>query len=140
MFHLETLWKEKWNTFQGFEGWWSPHFFSAQNDQPFRPQDFLYSASRESRVEWSVLNLVTKDCCKCLVEPVFLTPAYAASSRFQQEYLRRECFNEPFRLSLHRRPPTPPKLVCRKGAASSLDRLRSRLLGTQELFGALKQP
>lgn len=27
MFHLETLWKEKWNELQGFEGWWSPHFF-----------------------------------------------------------------------------------------------------------------
>jgi hypothetical protein len=32
LFYLETLWKEKWNIFQGFEGWWSPSFFYSQNN------------------------------------------------------------------------------------------------------------
>ncbi len=50
MFHLECLWKEKWNTFQGFEGWWSPHFFHSQNNEPFNPKDFVFSKERENRV------------------------------------------------------------------------------------------
>jgi hypothetical protein len=139
MFHLETLWKEKWNAFQGFEGWWSPRFFSPQNDRPFDPRDFVHSSARESRVEWSVMNLVTKDCCKCLVEPVFLLPAYAQSTRFQQEYLRRECFNEHFRVNLAHKPKNQ-KLVCLKSGSSQLDRLKSRLLAGADLFAAKKDP
>ena len=43
LFHLETQWKDKWNSLQGFEGWWSPHFFEPQNNRPFDPKDFAFS-------------------------------------------------------------------------------------------------
>lgn len=50
MFYLETLWAETWNSLQGFEGWWSPFFFEAQKNHPYKAKDFLYDPKREARV------------------------------------------------------------------------------------------
>ena len=74
LFYLETLWKDNWNWLQGFEGWWSPCFFQSQKNHPYDPKDYLHQPGKQTRVEWSVMNFVTKDYCKCLVEPYFLVP------------------------------------------------------------------
>jgi hypothetical protein len=103
MFYLETLWTETWNFLQGFEGWWSPFFFKAQKNHPFDPKDFLFDESREGRVEWSVRNFVTKDYCKCLVEPEFVLPEYGKLDRYQKEYAKKECFVEEFKMCLFKK-------------------------------------
>lgn len=84
------------------------------------------------------MNLVTKDCCKCFVEPIFLLPAYAQSSKFQQEYLRKECFNEHFKVNLNHKTKYP-KLVCQKAASSHFDRLKSKLLASAVGFSPMKK-
>lgn len=85
-----------------------------------------------------MMNLVTKDCCKCFVEPVFLLPPYAHSSKFQQEYLRKECFNEHFKVNLNHKAKYP-KLVCQKAASSHFDRLKSKLLASAVSFSPMKK-
>ena len=67
LFYLESEWKQTWNKLQGFEGWWSPPFFKAQKNQPYDDKIYLHNSDREGRVEWSVMNFVTPDYCKCLV-------------------------------------------------------------------------
>ena len=133
LFHLETAWKEKWNHLQGFEGWWSPHFFHPQNDQPFAPEHFVHGDAREGRVEWSVLNLVTKDYCKCFIEPVFQVPKYADLRPYQKQYVGRECFDHEFALSLSfaKKGET---LSFKKTSSSALDRIRSKLFKPREIL------
>ena len=74
LFYLESEWKETWNKLQGFEGWWSPLFFKPQKNELYDPKVYLRNKDREVRVEWSVMNFVTPDYCKCLVEPQFVIP------------------------------------------------------------------
>ena len=57
-------------------------------------EDYLFKADRESRVEWSVMNFVTKDYCKSLIEPVFVIPNYGILTKFGQEYVKKECYSE----------------------------------------------
>ncbi len=53
LFLLESKWQQKWNTeFQGFMSWWSPPFFSYQNDQLFNEKAFLFDQKKENRFEW----------------------------------------------------------------------------------------
>lgn len=74
------------------------------------------------------MNLVTKDYCKCFVEPVFEVPKYAQLTRFQQEYVRKQCFEENFTVNLHKITHNEI-LICRKTAQSSFEKLKSKLLG-----------
>ena len=94
MFYLESFWEQTWNRLQGFEGWWSPLFFQTQKNKPFNSKHYLHRPSHEARVEWTVLNFVSRDYCKCLVGPEFLTPKFGLIDKYQQEYVKKRCYEE----------------------------------------------
>jgi len=35
------------------------------------------------------MNLVTKDYCKCFVEPIFILPKYAEMHQYQLDYVKK---------------------------------------------------
>ena len=73
------------------------------------------------------MNFTTKDYCKCLVEPVFMIPKYGKLTKFQKEYMSKECFREEFTLQMHSLS-KGEVLTCLKKSSSSFDKLRTMVL------------
>ena len=73
------------------------------------------------------MNFVTKDFCKCLIEPKFIIPEYSLMSKFQEEYMRKECFREDFKMKLYL-PLKKEVLVCEKKSQFSLEKIKNMVI------------